>query len=132
MRSRLRRQYYCDFCRKSSGHAGHMRRHESACTGNPNRVCKMCVRLGVEQRPLADIVADVRAVKVPTTTSNYYERDARIVEALRKATSGCPACMLAVMRFDVSLSAEWNFQEEMSAAWDRIGMTELAEIGNRG
>ena len=120
MKSRMRRQYYCDFCRKSSGHAGHMRRHEEACTGNPNRVCKMCVKLGVVQRPIADIVADVRKNEAGLNKiMSSGEHQSICVQILRTAAQGCPACMLATLR-DTWLALEWDFQEEMREAWKRI------------
>lgn len=56
MKTKLRPRFYCDFCRKSGGSAAAMTRHESACTANPNRVCKMCPAGGLSQKPITDLI----------------------------------------------------------------------------
>lgn len=35
-------RYYCDFCRKGLCSKYWMERHESSCTANPKRQCRMC------------------------------------------------------------------------------------------
>ena len=50
-------RYYRDFCKKSGGSAYHMRRHESACTANPNRQCGMCDGGGYDAADLPVLIA---------------------------------------------------------------------------
>ena len=54
MKTKMRPRYYCDHCGKGNGSPSYLRRHESGCTLNPNRVCKMCIE---EQAPMADLIA---------------------------------------------------------------------------
>src|ERR1700734_890485 len=85
--------YKCDFCKKSGCSGGHISRHEKACTANPNRVCTMCGHAGAEQRKIDHLISVLRE-NIPTGSNDG--KMAR--EALRDATEGCPACMLAAIR----------------------------------
>lgn len=77
-------RYRCDHCRKTSGSAPAMKRHESGCTANPQRRCGMCKQN--QHTPLPDLIAALGA------------GDKAGVDALRDAAEGCPACMLAAIR----------------------------------
>ena len=41
MKEKLKTVYYCEFCRKYRLTRPSMARHESSCTLNPNRVCRV-------------------------------------------------------------------------------------------
>lgn len=72
-----------------------MERHESGCTANPNRICKMCVMAGLEQKSMEQLDAAIASVAVEP--ENYEEQKGQY-DALREATQGCPACTLALIR----------------------------------
>jgi hypothetical protein len=88
MRTAMRPRYYCDFCKKASGSPSFMRRHESGCTNNPNRTCRMCALLAEAGGPdPAPPRADL--IKVMDTSG---------FNAMREAANDCPACILSVLR----------------------------------
>lgn len=78
MRSKKVWRYYCDHCNKGGCGKGAMAKHERSCARNPERVCRMCLAGGLEQRPMMELI-----------------EGASSVDELRKAANGCPACMLA-------------------------------------
>lgn len=127
MKKVMRPRYYCDFCKKVGGSAGHMRTHEANCTANPGRGCRMCVAQKMPQAPLDALLAA-----------------AGNIDALREAAHGCPACMLAAIRqakwpvkvvddeivgrlewLDIPEHAHnWKFKDEAVAFWDRVHKSE--------
>jgi hypothetical protein len=86
MRSALRWRYYCDFCKKAGGLAYHIQRHETYCTLNPDRKCRMCDGMGGD-------VADNRAALASGG-----------LNAVRESAENCPACILAAIRQTPGLS----------------------------
>jgi len=83
MRTAMRPRYYCDHCDKGNGSPSAMKRHESGCTNNPNRVCRMCQLAEVEQAPPYDLVKVL---------------DLEGFKAMCDAANQCPACILATLR----------------------------------
>lgn len=83
MRSVLRMRHYCDFCKKSTGTKNSMEKHESGCTNNPNRKCRMCTFGQLVQQPMDALVRE------------YVEKGWKALHAL---TEGCPACIFAAVR----------------------------------
>lgn len=80
MRTALRTRYYCDFCKKSGGSKPAMAKHETSCTNNPDRVCRMCKFADLEQKPIGEL------------TTTYAQQGWK---ALRELAGGCPVCILA-------------------------------------
>lgn len=83
MRSALRTRYYCDHCGKGSGSPSYMRRHESGCTANPQRICGMRRAAGLPQVPASELTATLQAEGFA---------------AMCAAANNCPACILSVLR----------------------------------
>lgn len=85
MREFLRTRYGCDFCKKVGGSKGHMRKHESGCTMNPNRICALHKFAADGETPpsVAESIAALADGGYP-----------KLVEV----THNCPACKLAAMR----------------------------------
>lgn len=119
MRTAMRPRYYCDHCRKGNGSPSAMRRHESGCTKNPNRVCQMCDQYGQNSSP-AELVAIL---------------DERGFSALLEATDGCPACVLSALRQRSYMDEEtgvlcvdgpddgrneWRYQTAKAAWWEAV------------
>jgi hypothetical protein len=96
MRTAMRPRYYCDHCNKGNGSPSAMRRHESGCTKNPNRVCRMCALVeemgGPAQRPMTELTAVL-------TASGF--------KAMCEAANDCPACILAVLR-PLNSAGDWE------------------------
>jgi hypothetical protein len=78
-------RYYCDYCKKGSCSGGHMKKHESSCTMNPNRKCKMCDYGGLKQQPIADLI---NALGIGD--DNGFKK-------LSNLTDGCPVCILSAI-----------------------------------
>lgn len=98
-------RYYCDFCKKAGCSAYHLRNHETHCTLNPNRVCRMCFMLDQKQPKLADLIALMPATVVIRTEwgsesiefKSLPEAEAAFVK-VREAAGNCPACILSALR----------------------------------
>lgn len=88
MRTVMRPRYYCDHCKKASGSPSFMRRHESGCTNNPSRTCRMCVLFADAGGPEP---APPRAALIGTM-------DAEGFKAMCAAANDCPACILSALR----------------------------------
>lgn len=83
MRTKRVNRYYCDFCKKGGCSGGAMKKHESRCTRNPDRVCGFCKEFYLEQKATADLLAALQS-------------DGGL-EAVREIAGGCPACMMAAI-----------------------------------
>ena len=126
MRKEKRWRYYCDFCGKSGGHPWHMKNHESSCTANPERKCRMCEYAGgghgLSMKELIDVLG-------------LGGEDG--LKRLREATENCPACMLAAIRqsrineyehdedgihpiIPNSKQVVFNFKNEMQSFWNDV------------
>lgn len=133
MKTKKVNRYYCDFCKHASCAAWATRRHERHCTMNPRRACRMCDHLQVLTTPMATLVAMLPdPQKYPVRTDEYsHDRldqalttDAnKALEALREATEGCPACILAAIRqagIPVYAVTEFDYAEERKAYWEVV------------
>lgn len=88
MRTAMRPRYYCDHCNKGSGSPSAMKRHESGCTLNPERVCRMC----------AITFEDGGEKPAPPRDELVRVMDVDGFKAMCEAANGCPACILAALR----------------------------------
>lgn len=113
MRSILRMRHYCDHCKKSTGTKHSMAKHESGCTLNPNRKCRVCELNGEAQLSMPELQA---------AFDNGFS-------ALREACHDCPVCILATSRQFYQASegwassesprdcGEWDFKTAMKEFW---------------
>lgn len=129
----MRPRYYCDHCNKGGGSGGHMRKHEAACTKNPARVCGMCKLIPQEQPNLESLVALLPTVEqqkeVVRADGGYQSFDSfqpipsSVVDALRDAAGGCPACMLAAIRqrgLPVATAIGFDFTADCKEIWSDV------------
>lgn len=128
-------RYKCDFCKKSGCNSACIKEHEASCTFNPNRVCRLCVRIhdgsdGVHQRALDDMLAEVGNIDSLIS----WDRDPEdgyngilgplqakpALDKVRAAAQGCPACMLTVIKA-ITKNKGWlegfDFKAESKAAY---------------
>jgi len=127
MKKVQRWRYYCDFCKKAGQSGGHMQNHESACTLNPERVCKMCKKMGhVGQPAMTDLLA---VLPQPPKEMGWDEEEAFkvLVEAamseLRVLTNNCPVCIMAALRqkkIPVPMVDSFNFKKEIETTFQAI------------
>lgn len=81
----MRPRYGCDHCKKVGGSGGHMRKHEAACTNNPNRICRLH-----EYVAPGELVPDVPMLLDALREGGYPK--------LVEVSHNCPACKLAALR----------------------------------
>lgn len=131
MKTKTVNRYYCEFCKKSGGHAGAMRKHEKHCTMNPDRECRMCILTLGAQSDLKELIAMLpdmekfKAVKKgfgPDENGNwsefeweeypgYQEAVEEAFKKIREECENCPACLLAVIR-QGGIFVDFKYQEE--------------------
>lgn len=102
MKSVLRMRHYCDFCKKSTGTKQSMVKHESSCTANPERVCRMCAYAGLAQQSMTDLIAANR----------------KGFTALRELAEDCPACIFAADRQTDWGAGGWIADSNERYGWD--------------
>lgn len=124
MRKVMRPRYYCEHCRKGSGSAYHMKKHEAGCTLNPDRVCGMCRLVGHDQPDLKALMALLPSVEQQKEThdwgDSYRDIEEQSVRALREASGDCPACMMAAIRqrgLPVPTATGFNFTDDCKRVW---------------
>lgn len=116
MRTVMRPRHYCDHCKKASGSAYHMRRHEAGCTMNPNRKCGFC---GATGEKLAELIAIINAEGF---------------KAMHSAAE-CPGCTLAALRqtathvYPDDGRNEWSFTQERDEWWHEANETMQYDTG---
>jgi len=114
MRVKTVNRYYCDYCKKSGCAAGHMKKHERSCTMNPERVCGMCKMLNIVQKPIAEL----KSFLVGMTSDNAE----KLINKLREANVGCPACTLAALRQGGThdFYTPYNYSKDVQDMWAEI------------
>lgn len=129
MRKVKRWKYYCDFCKKSGGHAGYMRKHEERCTLNPNRYCGYCNELLEQEQPdLKEIMAalpDINEQVINTDEcfvgwDDFIECAEDAMPKVRELAGNCPACIMAALRqrkIPVPCVESFSFKDECAAIW---------------
>lgn len=127
MRKVKRWRYYCDHCKKSGGTSYHMLKHERGCTANPNRVCGVCDRVGLDSAPLTELIELVRQ-SGKSEYNEYLDRnwlrlDAAAFAQLKEKAGECPCCILAAIRqahAEVAGGALlFDFKKELKDIWSR-------------
>lgn len=112
MRTKKVTRHYCDFCSKGSFKRPTMEKHESGCTLNPDRVCRVCTTFNNLQAPLSDLL---------TALEDGLAK-------LEEVSGKCPACMLAAIRqcpdssrafLDDGIGA-FDFREAMVKHWEFV------------
>ncbi len=106
MKTKIKKVYYCDFCKKNGLIAYHIKEHELHCTANPNRECGMCDVKGLQHFEIIDI-------------KNEHETFKGVIVD----DEDCPACVLAFVRQNKTQAytkdkEAWSFTEAVKRYWD--------------
>jgi len=125
MKNKMVKQYICDFCGKKGLSATHMKRHETYCTKNPQRGCRMC--------NVADTLVShkriIEMLPVPVIEEGEFGDkhllNAEIINGVLRNLKAdddyiyCPACVLAALRQKGVLvrSTEFDFKKECADFW---------------
>lgn len=144
MKTRMRKQYYCEYCKKNGGHAGYIRNHEDSCTMNPDRECKMCSLNGsynnlkdllkIIPEPILKTVneyCDLFNENFEKVTVENFEDIKNSLKQLRKEADDCPSCILAAIRQKtknwhwqaIQAFEEFNFKKETASLFDSINQS---------
>lgn len=123
-------RYYCEYCKKAGASAGHIRRHEAACTLNPKRICRMCKITEETPADMADVFKMLS--EIPNITNPHLRDDELVINKLRDIVGGCPACMMAALRLYkkegaplIALVDGFNYQKEKETFWAPINTKEI-------
>ena len=108
MNTKVKKVYYCDFCKKHRLQKNVIEEHEKHCTANPKRQCLMCE--GVEEY----------VFKIINSGSEDYERKTIEIEGTE-----CPACTLSFIRLNkitnITTKGEgnytWDYKEAVESWW---------------
>jgi len=91
-----------------------MRKHEKACTNNPERKCGMCGVSGSEY------IKDLIHVLHKCPKEEEYGLFVANIDEFRHHADGCPACMLAAIRQSDLIVQCFDFNEEKARFWDAV------------
>ena len=114
MKTKVKTVYYCGFCKKHSLRP--LTDHEKHCTGNINRVCRLCS----EQHDLPVIVKNLSGDALYDTTTLHI-KGADVLSLV----DGCPACALTIAKamkrkFEFFWLEDFDYKEELKAWWDCV------------
>jgi hypothetical protein len=119
MKEKLVKRYYCEFCRKGMSQRPAMEKHETHCTLNPNRRCKMCIIItgGDEPVPMSELAA-----LLPGEVDHPFSNPvAEALPNLREKVDNCPCCIMAALRqkgLAGYVTTEFDFRKECQAIFD--------------
>ncbi len=120
MKEKIKKIYYCDYCKKKMFIKSAMEKHELCCTANINRHCKMCDLMG-SSNDIKDIIQNTeKTLAKKYILCIYREDDKKIFDEIFDMVSRCPACMLTVMRYYKIIVDRWDFREAMKKEFDSI------------
>ena len=133
MRKKQVWRFYCDFCKKANCSSFSISKHERGCTANPERQCGVCriiAKSNGDKPPagLAELITmlpeidDNEIFNMMTEGTKSGTRAWSVLEKLREAAHGCPACILAAIRQSPTMSIGsylgFDFKAEMKAFWE--------------
>lgn len=74
MKIKLKKVYYCEFCKKHRLTPNSIKHHEAICTLNPNRNCRMCNRKGIPSDNYESLTDLRLSVKCPMCIFAYIRQ----------------------------------------------------------
>lgn len=119
MKTVLRKRYYCDFCNKTGGSAFHIKKHESSCTNNPVRVCKMCKEMGIQQVSIDALLVRLKLDSNLNISPISYLMGKPVnqkkVSDMLYGITECPVCVFTALRRNglLMLMSEFNLKDEI-------------------
>ena len=126
MRKVKKWRYYCEFCEKSGASGGHMAKHETHCTKNPNRKCGMCAFVEEIQRTPEEIREFISKFPLNTKIQGDWLQHAKHlvpVKSLMDFVNSCPACAVAALRQNpdlIEVEPTFDFMAEKDNFWNIV------------
>lgn len=134
MYKRIKTIYYCGFCKKKGLMSHHIVKHESHCSLNPNRRCKVCQFQGTTIENIEKVnalYAELETHRVDGGVNGVFckEFEDAIKKFALEELDGCPICMLAILRqvggnvlsyanYDYKKEAESYFAEKRQEEYE--------------
>jgi len=110
MRMKLKKVYYCDFCKKKSLKS--LAKHEQYCTANPKRECRLC-----GTKDITPLIAKYRGT-YKIVEENVKWKDEKItIEEIEADVNNCPNCTLTILRCAFDIPARYEFNYDYKRAW---------------
>lgn len=108
MITKIKKVYYCEFCKKRSLRRDTMETHEERCTLNPDRICRLCERMDI--RPL------IKKYKSLPITENS-------VSEILSECDCCPNCTLTILRCidafnENNIHIKFDYKKALQEWWD--------------
>jgi hypothetical protein len=124
---KLVKQYKCDFCGKKGLGGWQMKKHEKHCTLNPNRICRMCNLIKINQIEMRDLLLILPESIKKTVEKNYgieiiedytnKDEIKKAIEIIRDKTE-CPMCVFSAIRQKgYCTPIFFDYKKEMAEFW---------------
>lgn len=141
MITKKRNRYYCEYCKKSGGSAGHIQKHESSCTNNPDRECRMCRFMENIQTPLQELINLLPSESEFVTEGEYgktlnfsamNKAIGAVLPTLKEKAGDCPCCIFAALRqtYECFERSVYDFAEEQKKMLAEVN-SDKSEDGER-
>jgi len=123
MKIKLKKVYYCDFCKKHGLVSWAIKKHEKHCTLNPDRECGLCKKKGVNKKGIKFIQKAFKEMTSHRIDGSINAKDVKKFEDAVKELSDeleCPVCVFSVLRqSEIEMSwGNYDFKEEMKKYWE--------------
>jgi hypothetical protein len=124
MKTKTKKVYYCDFCKKHSLRS--LAKHEKYCTGNADRECRLCDRRKDTTPKLKVLIRYFkRQMYIPPKTESGSIPADQIkqpkLEDIMDKVDYCPACALAIIRGcklqHYPFSLNFDYKKEIENWW---------------
>ena len=115
MKTKLKKVYYCDYCKKHGLRKDYMKYHEEHCTLNLKRKCGLCKRIDSIE-PIINKYKNINRIEdlvnVPKQSIN--------IDKLKEDVDYCPVCALTVIRCAELKNVNFDYKKEVDSWWDNV------------
>ena len=124
MIEKIRKVYYCEFCKKHMFRKSSMENHEKHCTRNVNRDCKMCTHISAVSY-LKDVVEKNKNNPLFTGIAlDKHDEYETLIESIKLELNSCPVCIMSFAKIVKVHITNFDYKKEVSSFWN--------DNGNRG
>jgi len=129
---KIRKVYYCDFCKKHSLSPPSLAKHEKHCTMNPDRECRLCERgrirdLVEKYKDRYEIITEKDKFGAKTIKVNWKNGEVKLQNIIADC-EGCPNCVLTVIRingFNIGpVNLGFHYREALDKWWAEVNAEE--------
>jgi len=125
MKIKIKKIYYCSFCKKKSLRKDTIINHEKRCTLNINRECRVCSSvLCIKQKDIKPII------KRFAGSGELQEKEGLDIKYILREIGkdfDCPACILTILRILNIKTYDFDYKKRMEEIWKKYGIRFLTE-----